>query len=84
MWGFLAVWAVAIPAGLCPVFEYLPFWDRRVYELGVGPERIPQEPLTTDASSGDIRHRPAELGERGRAQLGVATAVVSIEKLVAS
>ena len=60
------------------------FWGRRVYALGVGPEPVPQKKLTAErlvtsirAITGDegMRRRAAALGEKIRAEDGVARAV---------
>ena len=66
-----------------------PFWGRRVYELGVGPKPIPRKRLTVDRLAESIRiavsdvtmqERAARLGERIRAENGIARAVAVIEQ----
>jgi sterol 3beta-glucosyltransferase len=66
-----------------------PFWGRRVKALGVGPPPIPQRKLTADRLARAIRqavtdvrmrHQAAELGEKIRAEDGVANAVAVIEE----
>jgi sterol 3beta-glucosyltransferase len=60
------------------------FWGERVRALGVGPEPVPQKKLTTEplaaairavAADGGMRRLAEELGERIRAEEGVARAV---------
>jgi sterol 3beta-glucosyltransferase len=68
-------------------------WARRVHELGVGPAPIPRRELTAErladairAATGDasMRRRAAALSERIRAEDGVARAVETFERRVAS
>jgi sterol 3beta-glucosyltransferase len=66
-----------------------PFWARRLYDLGAGTAPIPRKRLsaerlaealheaTTDKS---IRDHAAALGERIRAEDGVARAVEALER----
>ena len=77
-----------VPAILTPFMGDQPFWGRRVYELGVGPQPIPRRHLTVDRLAGSIRaavsdismqEKAARLGERIRAENGVARAVAVIE-----
>jgi sterol 3beta-glucosyltransferase len=65
------------------------FWGRRVFELGVGPEPIPQSKLTAEmlgreihraVTDGAIRRRAEELGQMIRAERGVVRAVEIIEE----
>jgi sterol 3beta-glucosyltransferase len=72
------------PTVVCPFFGDQPFWGRRVHELGVGPQPIPQKRLTAQALAGaihaamtdkEMRHRAAKLGEKLRAENGVERAV---------
>lgn len=60
------------------------FWGRRVHALGAGPEPVPQKRLTAEGLVAAIRsatedegmrRRAAELGEKIRAEDGVARAV---------
>jgi sterol 3beta-glucosyltransferase len=60
------------------------FWGRRVHALGVGPEPVPQKKLTTEqlvtvirtvTENKRMRGLAEELGERIRAENGVARAV---------
>ena len=76
------------PTVVCPSFGDQPFWGRRIYELGAGPEPIPQRKLkvgrlsnairavTTDDA---VRRRAAKLGEKIRAEDSVARAVEVID-----
>jgi sterol 3beta-glucosyltransferase len=78
-----------MPTVICPTtLNDQLFWGRRVRDLGVGPEPIPQRKLTAEAllraigiSTGDarMRERAAALGEEIRAERGVARAVEVIE-----
>ena len=72
------------PTIICPFFGDQPFWGRRVAALGVGPKPIPQRRLTADrlaqaihlATTDDgMQRRAADLGEKIRAEQGVARAV---------
>jgi sterol 3beta-glucosyltransferase len=73
------------PTVICPTtLNDQLFWGRRVRDLGVGPEPIPQKKLTaetllraikTSPEDGNVRERAAVLGERIRAERGVARAV---------
>jgi sterol 3beta-glucosyltransferase len=76
------------PTITCPFFGDQPFWGQRVYELGVGPKPIPQKQLTaetlataiqTAVSDARMVERAAALGEKIRAEDGVARAVEIIE-----
>jgi UDP:flavonoid glycosyltransferase YjiC (YdhE family) len=77
-----------IPAIVTPYFGDQPFWGQRVYELGVGPRPIPRQRLTADRLAESIRcavtdmamrEKAARLGERIRAENGIARAVEVIE-----
>jgi sterol 3beta-glucosyltransferase len=72
------------PTLICPFFGDQPFWGRRVFELGVGPEPIPQKKLTADKMAAairqavideGIRQRAGELGAKICVENGVARAV---------
>ncbi len=72
------------PSVLTPFFGDQPFWGRRVYALGVGPKPIMRSRLTAkrlaDAitqavTDPAIQSRAAELGEKIRAEDGIARAV---------
>jgi sterol 3beta-glucosyltransferase len=81
------LWA-GIPSIVTPFFGDQPFWGQRVYALGVGPRPIPRKRLTVDrlaesihcaVSDLGIRERAASLGERIRAENGIAQAVAVLE-----
>ena len=78
-----------IPSIITPFFGDQPFWGHRVYELGVGPKPIPRQRLTVEhladaiqraVSDTAIRENAARLGERIRAEDGIARAVAIIEQ----
>lgn len=82
------LWA-GIPAIVTPFMGDQPFWGQRVYELGVGPRPIPRQRLTVDrlaesircaVSDTAMREKAARLGERIRAENGIARAVAVIEQ----
>lgn len=67
-----------------------PFWGRRVEELGVGVKAVPRQQLTVQSLAEGIRQltnnpmmqaKAQELGEKIRAEDGVATAVALIETI---
>jgi sterol 3beta-glucosyltransferase len=80
------------PSVICPTtMNDQLFWGRRVSELGVGPEPIPQKKLTAEtlvpairvATEDDrVRERAAAMGEKIRAERGVARAVGVIGSVV--
>jgi UDP:flavonoid glycosyltransferase YjiC (YdhE family) len=81
--------AAGVPSIITPFFADQPFWGQRVYELGVGPKPIPRKRLTMDNLTEAIRHAvsnttmqksAASLGERIRAEDGIAQAVTVIER----
>ena len=80
------------PTVICPFVGDQPFWGHRVATLGVGPAHIPQNQLTAkrlanaigrSVADNDMRQRAATLGEKIRAENGVARAVEVIERHVA-
>ena len=84
----IGLWA-GIPAIVTPFMGDQPFWGQRVYELGVGPKPIPRRRLTIDRLAEAIRcavtdtamqQAAASLGERIRAEDGIARAVAVIEQ----
>ena len=84
----MGLWA-GIPSIVTPFMGDQPFWGQRVYELGVGPRPIPRQRLTVDrlaesircaVSDTAMRKRAARLGERIRAENGIARAVAVIEQ----
>ena len=77
-----------IPSIIVPFFGDQPFWGARVAALGVGPTPIPKkrlsaerlaEAITQAVRDAEMRQRAATLGERIRAEDGVAKAVAIIE-----
>ena len=81
--------AAGVPSIVTPFFADQPFWGQRVYELGVGPKPIARRHLTVDnlttaiaraLSDEEMRKKAASLGERIRAENGVAQAVTIIEQ----
>lgn len=88
--GTLAVGLRAgIPSIITPFFADHFFWGRRVSELGIGPKPIPHKHLSAEhlataisTAVGDesMRARTVALGERVRAEDGVARAVEVLEQ----
>jgi sterol 3beta-glucosyltransferase len=81
-----------VPSLIVPFMADQPFWGRRVYALGVGPEPIPHRRLTVDNLANSIRQmvadqamrqRAAELGNRIRAEDGINRAIDLLERAVA-
>ncbi len=73
-----------IPSIVVPFFADQPFWGERVYRLGAGPKPIPRRQLTAERLAGAIntvlsdqrmRKQAETIGERIRAEDGVAQAV---------
>lgn len=77
-----------IPSVVAPFFGDQPFWAARLEQLGVAPASVPQKDLTADrlavaiqaASSDTMRATAAELGQRIRAEDGVATAISALRE----
>jgi sterol 3beta-glucosyltransferase len=72
------------PTLVCPFFGDQPFWGRRTFELGIGPQPIPQKKLTAEnlaqsmcqlTNDEAIRQKARALGERICSEDGVAEAV---------
>jgi sterol 3beta-glucosyltransferase len=79
------------PALIVPHMADQPFWARRVHELGVSAKPLPRQQLTTATlterlqrllSETVIHTRAATLGEKIRAEQGVANAVDWLEAFV--
>jgi len=79
-----------VPSIIVPFFADQPFWGQRVADLGVGPASIPFKRLTADRLAQAIqiavtdqamRQRAAELGERIRAEDGIARAAAVIQQM---
>ncbi len=80
-----------VPAVVTPFMGDQPFWARRVHELGAGPRPIPRRRLTAGRLAEAIKvavsdpvmaKTAARIGEKIRAEAGVAAAVSIIEKSV--
>jgi sterol 3beta-glucosyltransferase len=78
------------PTIICPFFGDQPFWGRRVHQLGVGTEPIPQKKLSaqklaaalhTAVTDETMRQRAATLGEKIRHEDGIGKAIEVIEAL---
>jgi len=72
------------PTIVCPFFGDQPFWGQRVFELGVGPQPIPQKQLSVEklaaaialaTSDTTMRDRAQALGQKLQAEDGVKAAV---------
>ncbi len=81
--------SAGIPSIVTPFFGDQPFWGRRVSELGVGPKPIPRQRLSVETlaeaiqravSDTAMRKNASHLGERIRAENGIARAVTVIEQ----
>ena len=73
-----------VPAVVVPFFADQPYWGWRIHSLGVGPKPILQKKLTAQSLANaitqavtdkDMQHRAALLGEKIRAEDGIARAV---------
>jgi sterol 3beta-glucosyltransferase len=79
------------PTIICPFVADQPFWGQRVAALAAGPPPIPRGKLTADKLATAIRQavsdtqmqkRASELGEKIRAEDGIANALDFIEQYV--
>ncbi|HMP41426.1 MAG TPA: glycosyltransferase [Roseiflexaceae bacterium] len=79
-----------IPSIITPFFGDQPFWGQRVCALGVGPQPIPRRDLTVNnlaeaiqcaITDRTMQKNAANVGERIRAENGIAQAVAVIEKI---
>jgi sterol 3beta-glucosyltransferase len=79
------------PTIICPFVADQPFWGQRVAALGAGPPPIPRGKLTADklatairqaVSDTQMQNRASELGEKIRAEDGIANALDFIEQQV--
>ena len=82
------LWA-GIPTIVTPFMGDQPFWGQRVHELGVSPRPILRRRLTVErlaesircaVSDMEMREKASRLGERIRAENGIARAVTVIEQ----
>ena len=80
-----------VPTIVIPFMGDQPFWGRRVYELGVGPEPVRRKGLTAEIlaerinqalSDQSIIKESSLLGEMIRAENGVAEAVQQITRYI--
>jgi sterol 3beta-glucosyltransferase len=80
-----------VPSIVIPFMGDQPFWGRRVYDLGVGPQPIPRKKLTAqrlaDAISLAVTDRKMQqtardLGEKIRAEDGIGMAVTLVEQVL--
>lgn len=81
-----------VPSIIVPFFGDQAFWGERVAALGVGPNPIPRKQLTAErlaqalqqaVHNQTMRRRAADLGERIRAEDGVANAVAVVAQVEA-
>ncbi|GAA0526608.1 glycosyltransferase [Paractinoplanes ferrugineus] len=80
-----------VPQVVCPFVGDQPFWGARMQQLGVAPAAVAQRELTVSALAAAIRQAVSDpvisdaarrLGERVRAENGVATAVDLLEQQI--
>jgi sterol 3beta-glucosyltransferase len=79
------------PTVICPFMIDQPLWGERVHALGVGSKPIPQKKLTVDkladairevTSNPTIQQNAEILGNKLRAEDGIANAIAIIEQVV--
>lgn len=77
-----------VPSIIVPFFGDQPFWGQRIAQLGVGPTAMRRQRLTAEqlaqaitqsVSDQGMRQRAADLGDKIRAENGVAQAVSLIK-----
>jgi sterol 3beta-glucosyltransferase len=80
-----------VPSVVVPFMADQPFWGRRVFQLGVGPQPIPRQQLSEDnlaaavrqaVSDPEMRRRAAALGQEIRGEDGVGRAVALIDRFL--
>jgi sterol 3beta-glucosyltransferase len=80
------------PTIIVPFIADQPFWGRIVYELGVGPQPIPQKKITADAlamalntlnTDSEMRRRAEAMGDKIRTENGIGNAVDIINRVLA-
>lgn len=78
------------PTVICPFVADQPFWGRCVHDRGAGPKPIPQRKLTAEnladaiqqaVTSPAIHESARSLGEKIRAEDGLAAATAAIEEV---
>lgn len=78
------------PTVICTFIADQPYWGGRVYELGVGSKPIPHKKLTVEnltqaildvTSNPEIKQNAEALGEKIRAENGIANAIEIIESI---
>lgn len=86
-----AVCRAGIPSIAVPFFADQPAWAQKLANLGVSPAPIPRKELSVErlaaamqqvVSDAEMRRRAAELGQRIRAEDGVAQAVEQIKRQI--
>lgn len=79
------------PTVICPFLGDQPFWGKRVYDLGVGVQPILQRNITgerlgnairTVTDDAEMQKRATALGEKIRAEDGIACAIDVIDKII--
>jgi sterol 3beta-glucosyltransferase len=79
-----------VPTTLIPFFGDQPFWGERVARLGVGTKPIPRKQLTSDnlaqaiqtsTQNSSIRQAATRIGEKIRAEDGIAKFVQALEQI---
>jgi UDP:flavonoid glycosyltransferase YjiC (YdhE family) len=80
-----------VPAITVPYISDQPFWGRRIYELGVGPQPIPRPKLSVDRLTNvlctalqdqEMRQRAATIGQQLRTEHGVQQAVEAFHQVL--
>ncbi len=81
-----------IPTITVPYISDQPFWGRRIYELGVGPQPIPRPKLSVDRLTDalctalqdqEMRQRATRIGQQLRTENGVQQAVQAFHRILA-
>ncbi len=81
-----------IPTITVPYISDQPFWGRRIYELGVGPQPIPRPKLSIDRLTDalctalqdqEMRQRAVRIGQQLQAENGVQQAVQAFHRILA-
>lgn len=78
-----------VPSIIVPFMGDQPFWGRRVTDLGVGPVPVSRKDLTAErlaltiteaVTNAPMRRKARDLGEKIRAEDGIASAVAFVER----